>query len=76
MLKDYDVKSEIWSVTSFNMLRKDGMEIENQNIKNPTAKQKKSFVEEAFSKNDIPTIASTDYMSCLLYTSPSPRDPT
>ncbi len=62
MLKDYDVKSEIWSVTSFNMLRKDGMEIENQNIKNPTLKQKKSFVEEAFSENDIPTIASTDYM--------------
>ena len=62
MLNDYGIESEIWSVTSFNMLRKDGMETENQNIKNPTSKAKEAFVTKSFSENEIPTIASTDYM--------------
>ena len=61
-LNDYGIESEIWSVTSFNMLRKDGMETENQNIKNPTSKAKEAFVTKSFSENEIPTIASTDYM--------------
>ena len=31
---DYQVDSEIWSVTSFNELRKDGMEVERYNLLN------------------------------------------
>jgi len=61
ILKNYKIDSEVWSVTSFNMLRKDGMETENTNIKN-LSKPKKSFVETSFLENDIPTISSTDYM--------------
>ena len=44
------------------MLRKDGMEVENENIKNPSNKAKESFVTESFNEHDIPTVASTDYM--------------
>ena len=62
MLSGYGIESEVWSVTSFNMLRKDGMEVENENIKNPSNKVKKSFVAESFKEHDIPTVASTDYM--------------
>ena len=62
ILNDYGIDNEVWSVTSFNMLRKDGMETENENIKNPLSKDKKSFVAKSFSENDIPTVASTDYM--------------
>ena len=62
ILNDYGISNEVWSVTSFNMLRKDGMEIENENIKNPSTKGKQSFVTKSFSENDIPTVASTDYM--------------
>ena len=32
ILKKYDIESEIWSVTSFNLLRKNGMEIERINL--------------------------------------------
>ena len=62
ILGNYGINSEVWSVTSFNMLRKDGMEIENKNIKNPSTQDKESFVAQCFSENNIPTVASTDYM--------------
>ena len=38
------------------------MEVENENIKNPSNKAKESFVTESFNKHDIPTVASTDYI--------------
>ena len=62
MLSGYGIESEVWSVTSFNMLRKDGMEVENENIKNPSNQVRESFVDKSFSEYDIPTVASTDYM--------------
>jgi pyruvate dehydrogenase E1 component len=62
ILSSYKIESEVWSVTSFNLLRKDGMEVERFNQLNPTSNEKKSYVEECFSINPIPVIASTDYM--------------
>ena len=60
--KEYGVDSDIWSVTSFNELRKDGMNIERKNLLNPTLKPEKSYVEECLSKRDGPIIAASDYM--------------
>jgi pyruvate dehydrogenase E1 component len=62
LLSTYGVESEVWSVTSFNLLRKDGMEIERINQLNPTKKEEKTYVEECFENNPIPVVASTDYM--------------
>jgi pyruvate dehydrogenase E1 component len=56
------VTSDVWSATSFNMLRKDGMEKERFNELNPTSKQKKTYVEECLPIIDIPVIAASDYM--------------
>ena len=61
ILKKYNIESEVWSVTSFNLLRKDGMEVERQNQLNPLNKKKLTYVEECFEES-IPTIAATDYM--------------
>ena len=47
---DYKIDSEIWSVTSFNELRKDGMEVERFNLFNPDKEPKKSYVENAWAK--------------------------
>jgi pyruvate dehydrogenase E1 component len=60
--EDYGVDSDIWSVTSFNELRKDGMEIERWNLLNPTVKKKKTYVEECLDKRDGPIIAASDYV--------------
>jgi pyruvate dehydrogenase E1 component len=62
ILDNYGIESEIWSVTSFNLLRKDGMEVERYNQLNPTKKEKQTYVEECFKNQSIPVIASTDYM--------------
>jgi len=62
ILSSYKIESEVWSVTSFNLLRKDGMEVERFNQLNPSSNEKKSYVEECFSINPMPVIASTDYM--------------
>ena len=60
--KEHGIDSDVWSVTSFNELRKDGMEIERWNLLNPEQKKKKSYVEECLEKRDGPVIAATDYM--------------
>jgi pyruvate dehydrogenase E1 component len=60
--KDYQIDSEIWSVTSFNELRKDGMEVERYNLLNPDKETKKSFVEQCLGKTEGPIMAASDYM--------------
>jgi pyruvate dehydrogenase E1 component len=59
--KEYGIESDIWSVTSFNELRKDGMETERRNLLNPTIKPEQSFVEKCLDKRDGPVIAASDY---------------
>ena len=60
--KDYQIDSEIWSVTSFNELRKDGLETERYNLLNPGEKRKISYVEECLGKKEGPILAASDYM--------------
>ena len=60
--KEYGIDSDIWSVTSFNELRKEGMETERWNLLNPNEKQKKSYIEKCLSKRDGPIIAASDYI--------------
>ena len=60
--KEYDIDSDVWSVTSFNELRKDGMAIERKNLLNPTQKPDKSFVENCLGNREGPVIAASDYM--------------
>ena len=58
ILSDLGVNVEIWSVTSFNELYRDGIEHERKNLLNGTSS--KSYVKSCFEKN-IPTIAVSDY---------------
>ncbi len=60
--KDYGIDSDVWSVTSFNELRKDGMETERWNLLNPNEKRKKSYVQQCIEKRDGVVIAASDYV--------------
>ena len=60
--QDFDITSDIWSVTSFNELRRDGLDVERWNRLHPTRKPRVSFVEQNLAKRSGPVIASTDYM--------------
>jgi len=60
--KDYHIDSEVWSVTSFNELRRDGLETERYNLLNPGEHKKISYVEKCLGKKDGPILAASDYM--------------
>ncbi len=60
--RDYGVDSDVWSVTSFNELRRDGMEMERKNLLNPLEKPKKSYVQKCLDKREGPIIAASDYI--------------
>ena len=60
--KEYNIDSDVWSVTSFNELRKDGMEVERYNLLNPDKEPKKSYVEQCLGKSEGPIMAASDYM--------------
>ena len=59
---EYGIDSDIWSVTSFNELRKEGMEVERRNLLNPKEKREKSYIEKLLEKRDGPVIAASDYV--------------
>ncbi len=54
--------ADIWSVTSFNELRRDGMDVERYNMLNPEKKPHTSYVEKCLEKHEGPVIAATDYV--------------
>ena len=60
--KDFCVASDIWSVTSFTELRRDGMDCERWNMLHPESKPRVSYVEQCMSGHSGPVIAATDYM--------------
>ena len=59
---DFKVAVDIFSVTSFNELRKNALDVERWNRLNPGKDKKLSNVENAISDKESPIIASTDYM--------------
>ena len=59
---EYNIGANIFSVTSFNELRKNALDIERWNRLNPDKDKKVSHVETVIKDKESPIIASTDYM--------------
>lgn len=62
LAKDYNVSADIWSVTSFNELRREGLSIERENRMHPEAKPKLSYVAQQLAARKGPVIAASDYI--------------
>jgi pyruvate dehydrogenase E1 component len=60
--EDWGVAGDVWSVTSFTELRREGMEVERWNLLHPTATPRKAWVTEELERTAGPIVASTDYM--------------
>ncbi|TAN79531.1 MAG: pyruvate dehydrogenase (acetyl-transferring), homodimeric type [Gallionella sp.] len=60
--QDFGVSADIWSVTSFNELRRNGLDCERWNMLHPEAKPRVSHVGQCLAKRGGPVIAVTDYM--------------
>ncbi len=59
---DFNVAADVWSVTSFNELRRDGIDAERWNLVHPEEKARQSYVAQCLSGREGPVIASTDYV--------------
>ncbi len=60
--QDWGVAADVWSVTSFNELRRDGLDAERWNMMHPTRKPRIPFVTKQFEGVDGPIVAATDYI--------------
>ncbi|MEW8625957.1 MAG: pyruvate dehydrogenase (acetyl-transferring), homodimeric type [Candidatus Thiodiazotropha sp.] len=60
--KDFKVTADIWSVTSFNELRREGLDVERWNTLHPEEEQRQSYVTRQLSGQQGPVVAATDYI--------------
>ena len=59
---DFGVAANVWSATSFNELRRDGLDVERWNMLHPEEAPKQSYVSRQLGHAGGPVIAATDYM--------------
>jgi pyruvate dehydrogenase E1 component len=60
--EQFDVQSDIWSLTSVNELVREGQSVDRWNMLHPTKKAKTAYITEQLGDCTAPVIASTDYM--------------
>lgn len=59
---DFKIDADVWSVTSFTELRREGMDVQHWNLHHPEESQKTSYVEQCLQDRAGPVIAATDYI--------------
>ncbi|MDP1557719.1 MAG: pyruvate dehydrogenase (acetyl-transferring), homodimeric type [Nitrosomonas sp.] len=60
--KEYSINADIWSVPSFNELRREALSVSRWNRLHPTEAARSSHVENCFKDREGPVVAATDYM--------------
>jgi pyruvate dehydrogenase E1 component len=60
--EDFGVASDVWSVTSFTELHRDGMAADRWSRLHPTEEPRASYVAECLTGREGPAVASTDYV--------------
>jgi len=62
--EDWGVNADVWSVTSWNELRRDGLAVDRHNLLNPDDKQV-AYVEKKLAGTSGPVIAVSDFMRAV-----------
>jgi pyruvate dehydrogenase E1 component len=62
LARDFDVAADVWSATSFNELRRDGIDAERWNMLHPDESPRLPYVAEQLGETEGPIVAATDYM--------------
>jgi pyruvate dehydrogenase E1 component len=65
LAEEHGVDADIWSVTSFNELRRDGLSVSRRNRLHPDRKPEAAYVEQCLKGREGPFIAATDYMTAV-----------
>jgi len=62
LAKKYAIASDVWSVTSYKELRREGLEVERWNLLHPDQPPRTCYVEQMLGKTSGPIVAASDYM--------------
>ncbi len=63
--EQFNISADVWSATSYKMLRENALEIERWNTLHPTSKKKIPYVTECLDNKAIATIAVSDYVKLV-----------
>jgi pyruvate dehydrogenase E1 component len=59
---DWGVHADVWSVTSWTELRRDGLAVDRHNLLNPTAEPQTAYVTTRLAGRPGPVVGVSDYM--------------
>ncbi len=65
LARKYNVAADVWSVTSYNQLRRDALETERWNMLHPTETPRKPYITGLMENESGPVIAASDYLKAL-----------
>jgi len=60
--KDFSISADVWSVTSFTELRRDGVDVERWNMLHPDQPPRTAYISQQLVETKGPVIAATDYI--------------
>jgi pyruvate dehydrogenase E1 component len=61
----YGVHTDVWSVTSYNELRREALAVERWNRLHPAEKERQSYLQKTLAGTQGPIIAACDYMKVM-----------
>jgi pyruvate dehydrogenase E1 component len=62
---DFQIDADVWSVTSWSELRRQGTEVERWNLLHPSEPQRATVVEECLAERAGPVIAASDWVRAV-----------
>ena len=63
--KEWGIAANVWSVTSFSELAREGMDVERANRLNPLGPKKSTWLEEQLRDSAGPVVAASDYVRAV-----------
>ena len=63
--EDWGVSADVWSVTSWNELRRDGLLVDRHNLLYPEQEPQQAYVTQRLSQTSGPVIAVSDFMRAV-----------
>lgn len=65
LAEQFDVSADVWSATSYKLLRGDALRVKRWNMLHPTAPRKQSYLESVLQNEEGAFVAVSDYMKIV-----------
>lgn len=62
LANEFNIKANVWSVTSYSELRRDGLQVDRKNRQHPDKKPAVTYIESILADHKGPIVAASDYV--------------